>query len=69
MVAIETVKDFGLVWGYMEPIKVLRYHIAQIGAVHIKFVLLKLSYAIEPLGHFVSMQIDSVGGAWGSAPA
>lgn len=63
VVVIEPVKDFGLVWGYKEPIKVLRYHIAQTGAVHTNFVLLKLSYAIEPLGHIVSTQIDSVSGA------
>lgn len=43
MVALEPVKGFGLVWGYEEPIKSLRYHVAQTGATQVKVVLLKLS--------------------------
>lgn len=69
MVALEPGKGFGLVWGYEEPIKALRCHIAQTGATQVKVVLLKLSYAIEPLGHLVKMQVDSTGGSWGSGPA
>lgn len=56
--ALEPVKDFRLIWGFEEPIKVLRYHIARTGAAHIKVVLLKLSDGIEPLEHLISMQTD-----------
>lgn len=58
VVALESVKDFRLIGGSEEPIKALRYYIAQTGASHIKVVPLRLSDAIEPLGHLVNMQID-----------
>lgn len=69
MVALESVKDFRLIGGSEEPIKALRYYIAQTGASHIKWSLADSQMQLNHLGILLTCRLISVDGAWDSALA